>query len=61
MSVFAGLNTADATGESAIEIAATTKDLAVHADGYEPCDPQKIRTAAFVPRSQAANLSSPYS
>ena len=35
VSVFAGLKTVDATGEPAVEIAATTKDLIVPADGYE--------------------------
>ena len=34
--VFAGLKTVDATGASAVDISATTKDLIVPPDGYEP-------------------------
>lgn len=46
VSVFAGLKTVDAASASAIEIAATTKDLIIPADGYEP--PSWLRYARAV-------------
>ena len=48
MSVFAGLKTVDAAGARAGEIAATTRDLIVPADGYEPPELVALRAGGLL-------------